>query len=75
MTERPTQRDLELDGIDDAYRAAVIQMYRDLEIYAPGAGVGPKTFEDAKKLARGVLADARNKREAAIAIINEGTKT
>jgi hypothetical protein len=69
MVDRPTEKDIALDGIDDAFKLACGQVFRDLETYAPGAGIGPKTFEEAKELARKVLIEARAKRSAAIEIV------
>lgn len=74
MTERPSERDLALDAIDEAFKTACGGMYRDLQTYAPGTGVGPKTFDEAKVLARGIFNDARAKRAAAIAIVNQESK-
>lgn len=71
MTGRPSERDLALDAIDEAFKQACGQAYRDLDTYAPEAGVGPKTFDEAKKLARGVFIQARVKRNAAIAIVTD----
>ena len=68
---RPSQHDLELDAIDDAFKRAIMGMYGDLDTYAANVGVGPKTIEDAKKLAREVRDSARKKRTIAIEIVNE----
>lgn len=71
MTDRPMQLDLELDAIDEAFKVAIGGMYRDLQTYSPAVGVGPKTVDEAKKLARDVLKNARAQRAEAIALINE----
>ena len=71
MTDRPTERDLELDAIDEAFKVAIGGMYRDLQTYSPAVGVGPKNPEEAKKLALDVLSNARKQRTVAIAIISE----
>jgi hypothetical protein len=71
MTDRPLRVDLELDAIDEAFKAAISQAYRDLIVYDPKIGVGPKTVEEAKKLAGTVISNARKQRDAAIAIITE----
>jgi hypothetical protein len=75
MTERPSQRDLELDAIDEAHATAIHGMCSALTTYAKSVGVGPQTFEDAEKLCRGILADARKKRAAAISLVSEDVKT
>ena len=75
MTDRPTELQIELDAIDEEHKTAIVGMCHALTTYAKSVGVGPQTFEDAEKLCRGILADARKKRQAAIAIVNEGTKT
>jgi hypothetical protein len=71
LSDRPTDRQLALDAIDEAFKTALGGMYRGLQTYGPGVGVGPKNFDEAKKLARGIYADAKAKRAAAIAIVDE----
>jgi len=71
MTERPSLRDIELDGIDDAHKRAIGAAYAELSSYAKGPGEGAKTADDAEKLARSMLHNARKYRETAIALVND----
>lgn len=64
--DRPTELELSLDAIDDRFKLTVGQMCNDLATY----GVAPvKTFSDAQKMAREVYVNARQTRNAALAIV------
>jgi len=71
VSDRPSERDLALDAIDEAFSDACKGMSRSLQSYAPGEGPGPKTAAEAKALARGIFIEARRERDAAIALIND----
>ena len=67
MTERPTERDLELDAIDDDFKKAVGGFTTVLHTY----GIPPvETFEKAHAMASQGLAKARRARLAMIAMLD-----
>ena len=68
MTERPAQREIELDAIDDAFKRSIAQAYVDLTTY----GVAPiRTFDDARNQAAKTVMLARRTRAAAIALVEK----
>lgn len=70
MTDRSSERDLELDAIDEAFKRSIAQAYVDLNTY----GVEPiKTFEDAQHQARITVGLARIARKTAITIVSGTT--
>lgn len=67
MTERPTERDLELDAIDDDFKKAVGGFTTILHTY----GIAPvETFEKAHAMASQGLVKARRARLAMIALLD-----